>query len=205
MAAHYRTADYWTQKAHSESFPARSVYKLKEIDEKFRILHPQSTVLDLGAAPGSWSLYVLRRFKPPLELSAVDILPLSRQYDKGLFNAIHSICGDLKAEETKKLVQVHSPFNVILSDAAPATTGSATVDSYRCADLAECALNYVQLMLAAGGSLVVKIFQNGESAQLLNTIRTLFTKGISFKPQACRNESVELYYIGLGFHGNART
>ena len=85
--AEYGKPDHWSLKAQKEGYPARSVYKLKEMDEKFTLLPGGSfKVLDLGAAPGSWSLYILRKC-PQLSLVSVDLAPLSRQYDQGLFES----------------------------------------------------------------------------------------------------------------------
>jgi 23S rRNA (uridine2552-2'-O)-methyltransferase len=84
--ADYKKPDHWQLKARNEGYPARSVYKLKEIDEKFGIFKLAARVLDLGAAPGSWSLYLLRKMKGSGFLAAADLSPLSREFDKGLFD-----------------------------------------------------------------------------------------------------------------------
>jgi len=212
--ADYKKPDYWQQKAREEGYPARSVYKLKEIDEKFNFfkaahltgsrLSGQTAlnVLDLGAAPGSWSLYVLRKMAAMKKgaLVSVDLSPLSREFDKGLFDGgnFFFIQGDITAAQTRETISVKGPYSAIISDAAPATTGNHTVDAARSLALAEEAANYAENALAAGGSLVVKIFQGGDSAALLKRMKTLFTNAKSFKPQACRGESVETYFIGLG-------
>jgi 23S rRNA (uridine2552-2'-O)-methyltransferase len=179
------------------------VYKLKEMDEKFGLLKtpgPEAPrVLDLGAAPGSWSLFILRERKKP-ELTAADTAPLSRQYDRGLFDGdnFRFIRGDITAGETREAILARGPFGLILSDAAPATTGNRGVDTLRSLELAETALSYAETALVPGGNLAVKVFQGGDTAALLKRIRGLFTTGKSFKPQACRAESFETYYIGLG-------
>jgi 23S rRNA (uridine2552-2'-O)-methyltransferase len=212
--ADYKKPDYWQQKAHEEGYPARSVYKLKEIDEKFnffKAVHPISSrlsgqtafkVLDLGAAPGSWSLYVLRKMAAMKKgtLVSVDLSPLSREFDKGLFDSgnFFFIKGDITAAQTHETILAKGPYSAIISDAAPATTGNHTVDAARSLALAEEAANYAENALASGGSLVVKIFQGGDSAALLKRIKTLFETAKSFKPQACRGESVETYFIGFG-------
>jgi 23S rRNA (uridine2552-2'-O)-methyltransferase len=208
--ADYKKPDYWQQKARREGYPARSVYKLKEIDEKFSVFkaaHPSRSgsrtvlnVLDIGAAPGSWSLYVLRKMAGAGFLAAADLSPLSREYDKGLFDGgnFFFIQGDVTAATVRDVLFAKGPYSTIISDAAPATTGNHTIDAARSLALAEEAAGYAENILAAGGNLVVKVFQGGGSADLLKRMKVLFTNAKSFKPQACRGESVETYFIGLG-------
>jgi len=208
--ADYKKPDYWQQKARKEGYPARSVYKLKEIDEKFDLLKPLKgalRVLDLGAAPGSWSLYVLRKMTANGNvkdlkslLAAADLSPLSREFDKGLFDGgnFFFVQGDITAAEVKEALLSKSPYSAIISDAAPATTGSHTVDAARSLELAETVIAYAQDALAAGGNLVLKIFQGGESGAILKRMKALFETAKSFKPEACRGESVETYFVGLG-------
>jgi len=208
--ADYKKPDYWQQKARKEGYPARSVYKLKEIDEKFGLLNVRSSafrVLDLGAAPGSWSLYVLRKIasagKTAMDksfLAAADLSPLSREFDKGLFdnNNFFFIQGDITAPQIREIIFSKGPYSVIISDAAPNTSGNHTVDTARSLELAETVIAYAKDALTPGGNLALKIFQGGGSDALLKQMRTLFGTVKSFKPQACRGESVEIYYIGLG-------
>jgi 23S rRNA (uridine2552-2'-O)-methyltransferase len=207
--ADYKKPDYWSMKAQKEGYPARSVYKLKEMDEKFGLLKTAGRkdfrALDLGAAPGSWSLYILRKRGVKnsgggLFLTAVDLAPLSRQYDRGLFAGDHMafIQGDMTAAETRAAVLERGPISLLLSDAAPATTGNRPVDTLRSLELAETALSYAESALETGGAMVIKVFQGGDTQELLKKIRGLFMTGRSFKPQACRGESFETYYLGLG-------
>jgi 23S rRNA (uridine2552-2'-O)-methyltransferase len=200
----YTKPDSWSLKAQKEGYPARSIYKLREIDERFGLLAAFSgKALDLGASPGSWSLYTLRQFaksKGEKKLAAADLTPLSRQYDKGLFNNenFFFIQGDITTPETRDALLARGPFSLIMSDMAPATTGNNLIDTLRSLALAETAFEYAQSALVRGGALVVKVFQGAESVNLLRKIKTLFNQGQSFKPAACRRESFETYYIGLG-------
>ena len=205
--ADYKKPDYWQQKARSEGYPARSVYKLKEIEEKFGLLKTRTgsvRVLDLGAAPGSWSLYVLRKMNADKSsnrgfLAAVDLSPLSREFDKGLFDSgnFFFIQGDMTNEEIIKTLCEKGPYTTIISDAAPSTTGNHTIDAARSFELAENVIDYAENNLSSGGNLAVKVFQGGDSALLLKRMKTLFETVKSFKPQACRGESTEIYFIGI--------
>ena len=219
----YTKPDHWSLKAQKEGYPARSVYKLREMDEKFGLLKhcgPSPKVLDLGAAPGSWSLYILRRLagktgnaggskvsqgSPALpgqqvSLVSVDLSPLSRQYDQGLFDRDNFVFirGDFTHAAIRESILSYAPYRLIVSDAAPATAGNRSLDTLRSLELAESVLDYAGTALAKGGNLVIKVFQGGDTAGLLKTIRNIFETGKSFKPEACRAESFETYYIGLG-------
>jgi len=201
--ADYKKPDYWQQKARKEGYPARSVYKIKEIDEKFGFFKNTGgktpRVLDIGAAPGSWSLYALRKMNGNGFLAAVDLSPLSREFDKGLFDGenFFFVQGDITSGEIYGTLLSKGPYSTIISDAAPSTTGNHTVDAARSMQLAEEVINYAENALCAGGNLAVKVFQGGDSAVLLKRMKALFKTAKSFKPQACRNESVETYFIGL--------
>jgi len=207
--ADYKKPDYWQLKARSEGYPARSVYKLKEIDEKFGLLKPRSSppatvdgafrVLDLGAAPGSWSLYILRKM-PGALLVSVDLSSLSRQYDRGLFdlNGFLFIQGDITEAAIRDSIMERGPYSLIISDAAPATTGNRVVDSSRSLELAEAVLAYAESSLATGGNLVFKLFQGGDSPDLHRRMKALFTTAKNYKPTSCRSESFETYCLGLG-------
>jgi 23S rRNA (uridine2552-2'-O)-methyltransferase len=208
--ADYKKPDYWQLKARTEGYPARSVYKLKEIDEKFALLkNPRPgtvfRVLDMGAAPGSWSLYILRKMshnstRGSFSLVAADIASLSRQYDKGLFDAdnFYFIQGDITDPVSRDAILARGPYHLIVSDAAPATTGNRSIDATRSLELAGVVVDYAEQALAKNGALVIKVFQGADTAELLKRIKTLFTGAKSFKPQACRGESFETYYIGIG-------
>jgi 23S rRNA (uridine2552-2'-O)-methyltransferase len=209
--ADYSKLDHWSLKAQKEGYPARSVYKLKEMDEKFGLVKPGRKpfkVLDLGAAPGSWSLYVLRKFSSgtggaqavsPL-LVSIDLSPLSRQFDQGLFDQPEFIFiqGDFTLPAIRETILSHGPYDLLLSDAAPSTTGNRSLDTLRSLGLAETALDYAETALTQGGKMAIKIFQGGDTGNLLKSIRGLFETGKSFKPEACRAGSFETYFLGIG-------
>ncbi|MDR2797419.1 MAG: RlmE family RNA methyltransferase [Treponema sp.] len=204
----YEKPDYWSIKAKKEGYPARSVYKLQEMDEKFGLFSCASTVaekpglfkvLDLGAAPGSWSLYALRQGGKGIFILGVDPAPLSQNYDRGLFGGVRYgfLQGDMTAREIQEAVLAQGPFHLVMSDAAPGTTGNPGIDTLRSLVLAEAALEYADRILLKGGNFVVKVFQGGDTPRLLQGIRERFKTGRSFKPTACRKTSFETYYLGL--------
>jgi 23S rRNA (uridine2552-2'-O)-methyltransferase len=191
----YEKPDFWSKKAFSEGYPARSVYKLKEMDEKFGLIKKSYRVLDLGAAPGSWTTFVLRALDGNGHVTAIDLSPLSKDV-KG--SNLSFFQGDLYAANIREAAIKLGPYNLVICDAAPATTGNRTVDTARSTGLVELAIFYAEEMLLPGGNFVVKIFQGGDQQELLKKMRSVFTTARGFKPEACRTESFETYLIGLG-------
>lgn len=190
----YEKPDFWSQKAFKEGYPARSVYKLQEIDEKFGMIKKNYTVLDLGAAPGSWTTFLLRKMEGSGKVVSCDLNPLSKSV-KG--ENLTFIQGDLNAPEVRKIIKENGPYDLVVCDAAPKTTGNRTVDTARSEQLVEMAIWYAQSMLKQGGNFTVKIFQNGDQQRLLKEMREIFTQAKGFKPEACRNESFETYLVGI--------
>ena len=157
MAANsYEKPDYWSRKAFSEGYPARSVYKLKEIDEKFGFLKKNSRVLDLGSSPGSWTVFALRTLEGSGHVTSIDLNPLAPNV-KG--DNLTFIQGDLYDEAVRKAALDLGPYNTVICDAAPPTTGNRVIDTARSTGLVELALYYAQIMLKPGGNFAVKIFQ----------------------------------------------
>ena len=194
MANSYEKPDFWSRKAFSEGYPARSVYKLKEIDEKFGMIKKNFKVLDLGAAPGSWTTFLLRTLGTSGLVVSCDLNPLSKDV-KG--DNLVFIQGDLTDNSIVESIKSHGPFDLVVCDAAPLTTGNRVVDTARSEGLVKMAIWYAQIMLKAGGNFAVKVFQNGDQQALLKSMREIFAAAKGFKPVACRSESFETYLIGL--------
>jgi 23S rRNA (uridine2552-2'-O)-methyltransferase len=194
----YEKPDFWAQKAKREGYPARSVYKLMEIDKKFSLIKHGSRVMDIGAAPGSWSLWVLQRLAGKGFLASVDLqdIGIKPPYDNFLF-----VRGDLYDPEVRQKLLAAGPFGLVLSDAAPATTGNRVVDQGASESIVEAVIDYAADALAPGGAMVAKIFQGGAEAELLKGLRGSFAQARAFKPEACRSESFETYLVAMGYKG----
>ena len=190
----YEKPDYWSKKAFSEGYPARSVYKLQEIDRKFGMLKKNYKVLDLGAAPGSWTVFVLRELAGTGHVTSIDLNLLAKNVKSDNLTFIQ---GDLYSDEIRKEALEHGPYNLVICDAAPPTTGNRVIDTARSSGLVELAIYYAETMLKQGGNFAVKIFQGGDQQQLLKKMRTIFAEAKGFKPVACRSESFETYLIGI--------
>ncbi|MGI6439516.1 MAG: RlmE family RNA methyltransferase [Sphaerochaetaceae bacterium] len=190
------SADHYTLKAKKEGYPARSVYKLEEIQQKNSIIKPGDTILDVGASPGSWSLYTHNKLiKGKGVIVAVDLKPLELD---AIPSTIISYTGDAFSKEIREKLISHGPYDAIISDAAPSTTGNKSVDSSRSEYLAEQVIALAEEHLKSGGNLVVKLFQGGGEQQLIRTLREMFTKAKVLKPKASRSDSFEIFLIGLG-------
>lgn len=190
----YEKPDYWSRKAFSEGYPARSVYKLQEIDQKFGMIKKNCTVLDLGSAPGSWTTFLLRSLEGSGRVVSCDLNPLAKSV-KG--DNLYFFQGDLLSEEIREQIRALGPYDLVVCDAAPLTTGNRTVDTARSSALVEMAVWYAEAMLKKGGNFAVKIFQSGNQADMLKKMREVFESAKGFKPEACRSESFETYLVGL--------
>ena len=188
-------ADFFTKKAHGEGYPARSVYKLEEINSTHRIIKPGDTVLDVGAAPGSWTLYTHRELiKGKGKIVSCDLNPLSLD---PVPPTVTEITGDAFSREIRARLVEEGPYDAIISDAAPMTTGNRIVDTTRSEYLAEQVVLLSEEQLKSHGNLVIKIFQGGGEQEVLKKMRTLFRKAKAFKPKASRDDSFEIFLIGL--------
>ncbi|MDE7383913.1 MAG: RlmE family RNA methyltransferase [Treponemataceae bacterium] len=194
MANNYSKPDFWSKKAFSEGYPARSVYKLEEIDQKFSLIKKKTCALDLGASPGSWTIFLLRNLGENGRVVACDLNPLSKKVRAGNLCFVQ---GDLNDAEIREKIRSEGPFDLVVCDAAPMTTGNRTVDTARSEQLVEMAVWYAEQMLKSGGNFVVKIFQNGDQQQVLKKMREIFESAKGFKPKACRSESFETYLVGI--------
>ena len=198
MATPYSESDFWTKKAFKEGYPARSVYKLEEINKKFSLFGSSACVLDLGAAPGSWTSFLIRNLKENATIVSVDLKPLDSKIkdDRLIF-----IQGDMTDKKIIAKIEEKKPFDAVVCDVAPYTTGNKALDVVRQNDLAFMAKDYAIGMLKPGGSFVTKIFQGQEMNLLVKELKNKFEIVRAFKPIACRKNSIETYIIGKNFKG----
>ena len=191
----YEKPDFWSIKAKKEGYPARSVYKLEEIDKKFGIFKPHTRVLDIGAAPGSWSLWILKHLAGKGFLLAVDLQPLGvSPGDQNFF----FIQGDLYDSAVRAILAEKGPYDLVLSDAAPSTSGNSGLDTDRSEAIVEAVLDYADAMLKPGGTVLAKLFMGGGQRAILDRMKSSYATARAFKPEACRSVSFETYLIGQG-------
>lgn len=196
MHEQYRKPDFWSKKAFAEGYPARSVYKLKQIDKKFDVFKNASKILDLGAAPGSWTTYVLKLLSKDGLCVAVDLHKLVPPITD---TRLHFFQGDMYDKNIFEKIKKLGPYDAVICDAAPATTGNKTVDTSRSEGLVELAFYYAIENLNMGGNFVVKIFQGANQQRILQEFRKIFKSVRTFKPKASRASSFENFLIGMHF------
>lgn len=192
-----RLDDTWAARARREGYPARSVYKLMEMDQRHGLLRRGMRVLDLGASPGSWSLYAADRTAPSGRVLGVDLQPLTARSRPNM---------EFMAGDVLELLAGDIPggggWDAVLSDLAPATTGRKDADAFRSLELCRAALGLAGGLLKPGGAFVAKVFEGGDAGGWVKgELARAFTKTVRMKPKAVRKGSVEFYVLGLGFRG----
>jgi 23S rRNA (uridine2552-2'-O)-methyltransferase len=195
-------SDIHVKRAKQEGFRARSVYKLIEIQERYKIIKPNMNIVDLGAAPGGWSEYLAQLIDSKGKIFALDILLM--QPIKG----VDFICGDFTQEEVVKELHARldgQKIDVVLSDMAPNFTGLRVVDQAQTVDLVERALFFAQMVLKTRGVFLTKIFQGGGFDNFLKSLRQSFGEVKVVKPDASRSRSSEVFLLARDFKGNIKT
>ena len=185
--------DHKTALAKKQGYPARSVFKLEEIDRRTRLLRPGQRVLDLGAAPGSWSLYVAKKIGDKGRLLAIDLKPLEVALPAGA----EFVQGDALSLENATLAKL-APYDVVLSDMAPSTTGNRLGDQTRSFELFMAALAVAAALVKPGGAFVVKIFMGEDFPLAKKEVKKHFAEERTIRPEGTRSVSYEVFLIGLG-------
>jgi len=191
--------DHYFKRAKAENYPARSVYKLQELDAKFALLKPGLKVLDLGAAPGSWTLFAAKKVGPAGFVLALDIQTTEQEFPENVRFLVHDAFED--TPELLALMEPHLPFDFVMSDMAPRTTGVKFTDQARSVELCERARDVALRRLRGGGDFVAKIFEGPDAKGFQESLRPYFEKVRGFKPKSSRAESKETFILGLGFRG----
>jgi 23S rRNA (uridine2552-2'-O)-methyltransferase len=189
----YAKPDRFTRAAKEAGFPARSVFKLEEIDRRTRLLRPGMRVLDLGAAPGSWAMYAARKIGAHGKLLAIDLEPLTI----ALPPWAEFVQGDAFALEDDPLGRF-APYDVVLSDMAPRTTGSRITDQTRSFELFMRALAVAGNLGAPGSAFVGKIFMSDDLPAARVELRRLYGQERLLRPEGTRAVSMELFVVGMG-------
>jgi len=187
--------DPYVQKAKAEGYRSRAAYKLMEMDQKDRLLAPGQLVVDLGAAPGSWSQVAAAKLGTKGRVVAVDLLPMEP------LPRVHFVQGDFREQEVLDALLLAlggSKADLVICDLAPNISGIGMSDQARSMYLAELALEFARQCLKPGGSLLVKVFQGAGFTEFLTAMRKAFAKVSSRKPEASRGRSSEMYLLGKG-------
>jgi 23S rRNA (uridine2552-2'-O)-methyltransferase len=188
----YKGADHFTVAAKQQGYPARSVFKLEEIDRRIRILKPGMHVLDLGAAPGSWMLYTAQKIGRNGKLLAVDLTEITVPIPENTT----FVQGDALSLENEALA-MYAPYDVVLSDMAPNTTGNRLGDQTRSYELFMRALAVAEKLVKPGGAFVGKIFMGEDFANAKKAVKRVFGEERAIRPEGTRTNSYELFLVGL--------
>lgn len=184
--------DPFTKKARQENYEARSIYKLQEIDKRERLFSGVKRVIDLGAAPGSWTQYCLEKLPKESKIVACDLSPLGFQNDRVIFlqESIEAadIAGAMGGEKA----------DLVLSDMAPKTSGQHDRDVALSLELATMALNTAEKHLKRGGNFVVKVFMGSGFEEYQKLLKSKFEKVNLLRPESTRKQSREIFFIGKG-------
>ncbi|MBF6630168.1 MAG: RlmE family RNA methyltransferase [Comamonas sp.] len=195
--------DPYVQAAQKDGYRARAAYKLKEIDETFKLIKPGQVVVDLGCTPGAWSQYLRRRMSPAGAAAgalngaiiSLDLLPMEA------IEGVHYIQGDFREEsvltQLKEVVQDRQ-VDVVVSDMAPNLSGNSTTDGARVEHLIELAVDFAIHHLKPEGALVAKVFHGPGYDDLIKLFRQHFKLVKPLKPKSSRDKSSETFLIGIG-------
>ena len=188
--------DEYVKLSQKEGYRSRAIYKLKEIQEKDRLITQGMTVVDLGAAPGGWSQYATELVGTKGRVIASDILPIDPlpfvEFIQGDFTE------DSILDELLELIG-NDKANVVISDMAPNLSGNDAIDQPGSVYLCELALDMSQRILAPGGAMVVKLFQGVGSDQYIEEVKRSFRQVKIRKPKASRARSREVYVVATQY------
>ncbi len=190
--------DRYFKQAKREGKLARSVYKLEELNKRDRLFRAGDAVLDLGASPGSWLEYIIETVGPEGVACAVDLKPVHKKFKgKAAFRMMDVL--EMKGDEFAR--EAPEGFHAVVSDMAPNTSGIRIVDQARSLELCEKVLALAGGLLKKNGNFVCKIFYGAETERFRAVVGKSFREAKIRKPDACRDESIEHYVVGLGFLG----
>jgi len=193
----YNPRDYFYQKAKQENYAARSAFKIEEIDQRFKLFRSGLQVLDLGAAPGSWSQYASKVVGPKGRVLGIDLQAIKITLPNAVF-----IQEDMRKADLAQIMTdagISPPFDIVMSDMAPKTTGIRVTDQARSLELCELALQTAEKYLKPGGHFVAKLFHSDDFENYRAQLRARFEKVEVLRPKSTRKESKEIFLIGVKY------
>lgn len=188
--------DPYVRDARREGWRSRAVYKLKQIDERERLLRPGSTCVDLGAAPGGWSQYAAARLDGAGRVIALDILPMES------LPGVEFLLGDFTQDGVLLALEgmlAEGRVDLVMSDMAPNMSGNRGVDQPRAMYLAELALDFARRFLKPGGTFLCKLFQGEGFDAFVADARRSFERIKLEKPRASRSGNREVYLVARNY------
>ncbi len=194
-----KVQDHYFKKAKKENYPARSVYKLEEIQKKYRFIKSGDTVLDFGCYPGSWSIYAARVVGSKGLVVGVDLQEV-RNVSIAKAAEIIWFCDDIMSDDiVEKMQETRESFRIVLSDIAPRTSGNKWVDQQQSLNLARRVLELAASLLGKDGNFYVKVFEGEDFKEFVDSVRKSFKTVKIVKPKSSRSESREVFVLGMGY------
>lgn len=191
--------DYYAKKAKKEKYPARSIYKLEEVQQKYKFLRRGDSVLDLGCYPGSWSLYASEVVGPKGIVVGVD-LQQADQSPRANGAPVHWLQQDILEPELIPVLRKFRPaFKALISDLAPRTTGNRWADAQKSLILVRHTLQLAEELLLPGGHYICKVFQGEDFPGFVDEVKRCFAMAKVVKPKSSRMESREVFVLGMEF------
>jgi 23S rRNA (uridine2552-2'-O)-methyltransferase len=191
--------DFYFKKAKNENHAARSIYKLEEMDKKYKIIKNGMSIIDLGCAPGSWIEYAVKKVGKNGSVFGIDLNKVHQSFPSNVTLMQGDIFDfDAMKANIKQSELLPEKFDLVMSDMAPNTTGQKDVDAYKSYELCVQALKVADAFLKKRGDFIVKIFMGEDFKAFLDTVKASFSKHKVYKPKSSRKESKETYIIGFG-------
>lgn len=195
----FKVKDHYYNKAKKENYLARSIYKLEEIDKKYKVIKKGDRVLDLGYYPGSWIQYISKAVGDNGHVVGLDIQEVNPKLT-GIKN-VKVYQQDIFDINNLNEINESLPFDTVTSDMAPKTTGVKTVDQARSLELVEKVFYILPLFLKQGGNFVMKVFESQDAQDFFKEERKRFEKFSFLRPKSTRSVSKEYFVIGEKFKG----
>lgn len=193
----FKVKDHYFNKAKKENFFARSIYKLEEIDQKYKVIKKNDNVLDLGYHPGSWIQYTAKKVLPSGRVVGIDIRDVNTKLE--VISNVSVFQKDVNDVQSLEELGVSEKFDVVVSDMAPNTTGIRSVDQDRSLNLVEMVFYHLPAFLKQNGNMIIKVFDSHAAQQYLKEQKSKFKKFHYLKPKSTRSVSKEFFVIGIGY------
>lgn len=197
----YQPKDRYYRKAKEQGLPSRASFKIEEILSKFKLIGPGETAIDLGAAPGGWTVQLAKAVGHKGQVLALDLQAMPKVGGPN----IRFFQGDFRGGEADDWIRMQlggRKAKGVFSDLSPKLSGIGFRDAYLSFELARGALELAKRYLKKGGHFVTKVFPGEEFPQLIKAFRENFDKVRTFEPKSSRKTSKEVYLLGMGFHSN---
>lgn len=198
----FKVKDHYYKKAKSENYLARSIYKLEELDKKFKLLKAGDNVLDLGYYPGSWIQYASKKVGKNGFVVGIDIQEVNQKVQS--LENVKVFEKDIFSVNNLADLEVEKAFDSVVSDMAPKTSGIKLNDQMRSLELVEKVIDFLPIALKNSGNFTIKVFESQDAQTFLKKQKKLFKEIHFFRPKSTRSVSKEYFFVGKGYLGGEK-